>query len=150
MRPGYSFHVICQTNVFVMGGSRLHFPVFAMLCFAEERRLVSILSLSALPSKPSSSFYKGPPLSLFIDSESHPMSDVSAPSNVWSFFIKTEREAKKVSKCQLCFFELSGALAGNAKKHLQTRHGTVLSDIVGIVPRMPMRTRIRELTLEVV
>lgn len=47
-------------------------------------------------------------------SETHP---------IWAYFVKLERDDRKISKCHLCYSELSGHLAGNAKKHLLTRHG---------------------------
>ncbi|KAH7700150.1 hypothetical protein AAVH_32734 [Aphelenchoides avenae] len=43
-------------------------------------------------------------------------------SAVWAFFSKIDRDSKQVSKCNLCFAELSGHRAGNASKHLRTIH----------------------------
>lgn len=44
------------------------------------------------------------------------------PIDIWKSFTKLERDGKKLSKCNLCNSELSGWLAGNARKHLLTRH----------------------------
>lgn len=50
----------------------------------------------------------------------------SVTGTIWDYFSKVERDSKKFSKCRLCFFELSGQLAGNASKHLQKRHDLML------------------------
>lgn len=72
-------------------------------------------------------------------------------SHVWEYFLRFERDDRKYSKCQLCYTELSGHLAGNAKKHLLTRHGTSLAEEVnisdsGISGRIP--NRLKKVTLE--
>lgn len=67
-------------------------------------------------------------------------------SHVWEYFLRRERNDRKYSKCQLCYAELSGHLAGNAKKHLLTRHGPSLAEEVntsdsGISVRIPNKLK---------
>lgn len=68
-------------------------------------------------------------------------------TDIWNYVSKTERDGKKVSKCSLCFFELSGHLAGNAKKHLKARHGMALhdEDSVASSKSCVVKSRLREL-----
>ncbi|KAH7706914.1 hypothetical protein AAVH_25851 [Aphelenchoides avenae] len=66
---------------------------------------------------------------------------------VWELFSKIERDGKKAAKCNLCLVELSGHLAGNAKKHLRIRHGIATHEDAAEVQRKPntLKQRLREL-----
>lgn len=68
------------------------------------------------------------------------MSSDARTSVVWNYFTKIERDGKEFSKCHLCLFELSGHLAGNAKKHLGTRHGQEMLAEVRATEREQGRT----------
>lgn len=54
--------------------------------------------------------------------------DEPRASAVWKYFERIERNHQPFSQCSLCFYELGGHRAGNAKKHLLTRHGPELFD----------------------
>lgn len=68
------------------------------------------------------------------------MSDVSRLSSVWAHFTEIQRGDRIYSKCHLCFFELSGQLAANAKKHLSTRHDPTLLDEANSSENVALRT----------
>lgn len=66
-------------------------------------------------------------------------------SAIWSNFTRIKKDGRLFARCNLCSFELRGNLAGNAKKHLSTRHGTGLLQQVESRDSRPGRIKANQL-----